>query len=53
MPLFLLDREGVVVVNRPTNVKTPSDLQLIPRVPEAIARLNRASAWPSAPISPK
>jgi D-glycero-D-manno-heptose 1,7-bisphosphate phosphatase len=42
MPLFLLDRDGVVVVNRPTNVKTPSDLQLIPRVPEAIARLNRA-----------
>ena len=42
MPLFLLDRDGVVIVNRPTNVKTPSDLQLIPRVPEAIARLNRA-----------
>ena len=31
MPLFLLDRDGVVVVNQPTNVKTPDQLALIPR----------------------
>jgi D-glycero-D-manno-heptose 1,7-bisphosphate phosphatase len=42
MPLFLLDRDGVVVVNRPTNIKTPADLELIPQAPEAIARLNAA-----------
>jgi D-glycero-D-manno-heptose 1,7-bisphosphate phosphatase len=40
MPLILLDRDGVVVVNRPTNIKTVSDLELIPRAAEAIARLN-------------
>ena len=38
----LLDRDGVVIVNRPTNVKTPADLELLPGVPEAIARLNEA-----------
>jgi D-glycero-D-manno-heptose 1,7-bisphosphate phosphatase len=42
MPLFLLDRDGVVIVNRATNVKTPADLDLLPGVPEAIARLNSA-----------
>lgn len=42
MKLCLLDRDGVVVVNRPTNIKTPDDLALIDRVPEAIAALNRA-----------
>jgi D-glycero-D-manno-heptose 1,7-bisphosphate phosphatase len=42
MPLFLLDRDGVVVVNRPTNVKTPDQLALIPGAAEAIARLNGA-----------
>jgi D-glycero-D-manno-heptose 1,7-bisphosphate phosphatase len=42
MPLFLLDRDGGVVVNRSTNVKTPADLELLPGVPEAIARLNEA-----------
>ena len=40
MPLIILDRDGVVVVNRPTNVKKPDELQLIPRAAEAIARLN-------------
>jgi len=25
VPLFLLDRDGVVVVNRKDNIKTPSD----------------------------
>jgi D-glycero-D-manno-heptose 1,7-bisphosphate phosphatase len=42
MPLFLLDRDGVVVVNRRDNIKTPADLQLIAGVSEAIARLNGA-----------
>jgi len=42
MPLFLLDRDGVVVVNRPTNIKTPDDLTLIPGAADAIARLNDA-----------
>jgi D-glycero-D-manno-heptose 1,7-bisphosphate phosphatase len=40
MPLVLLDRDGVVVVNRPTNIKSVSDLELIPRAAQAIARLN-------------
>ena len=42
MALFLLDRDGVVVVNRPTNVKVPAQLALIPGAAEAIARLNSA-----------
>ena len=42
MPLFLLARDGVVVVNRPTNVKTPDQLALIPGAAKAIARLNGA-----------
>jgi D-glycero-D-manno-heptose 1,7-bisphosphate phosphatase len=42
MSLFLLDRDGVVIVNRATNVKIAGDLKLLPGVPEAIARLNRA-----------
>ena len=42
MPLFLLDRDGVVVVNQPTNVKTPDQLALRPGAAEAIARLNGA-----------
>jgi len=42
MPLFLLDRDGVVVVNRSTNIKTPAGLQLIAGAARAIARLNQA-----------
>jgi D-glycero-D-manno-heptose 1,7-bisphosphate phosphatase len=42
MPLFLLDRDGVVLVNRPTNIKMPADLEFLPGAPEAIARLNAA-----------
>jgi len=42
MPLFLLDRDGVVIVNRATSVKTPGDLTLVPGAREAIARLNGA-----------
>ena len=45
MPLVLLDRDGVVIVNRPTNVKTPADLELLPGVREAIARLNEAGFY--------
>jgi D-glycero-D-manno-heptose 1,7-bisphosphate phosphatase len=40
--LVLLDRDGVVVVNRPTNIKHPSDLALLPGAARAIARLNDA-----------
>ncbi len=42
MPLFLLDRDGVVVVNRKDNIKTPAGLALIPGAAEAIARLTAA-----------
>jgi histidinol-phosphate phosphatase family protein len=42
MAVILLDRDGVVIVNRATNVKSPSDLELLPGVAEAIARLNGA-----------
>lgn len=40
MPLILLDRDGVVVVNRATNIKSACALELIPRAADAIARLN-------------
>ena len=40
MAVILLDRDGVVIVNRATNVKSPSDLELLPGVADAIARLN-------------
>lgn len=42
MKLVLLDRDGVVVVNRSTNVKTPADITLIAGAAQAIARLNAA-----------
>jgi D-glycero-D-manno-heptose 1,7-bisphosphate phosphatase len=42
MKLCLLDRDGVVVVNRPTNIKTAGEIDLIEGAPEAIAALNRA-----------
>ncbi len=42
MPLFLLDRDGVVVVNRKDNIKTPAGLELIAGAAEAIARLTGA-----------
>src|SRR5260370_21939970 len=42
MALFLLDRDGVVVVNRRDNIKTPAGLRLIAGAGPAIARLNRA-----------
>jgi hypothetical protein len=30
-PLFLLDRDGVVIPNRPTNVKTAADVASVRR----------------------
>lgn len=42
MPLFLLDRDGVVVVNRKDNIKTPAGLQLIAGAAEAVGRLTAA-----------
>ena len=42
MALFLLDRDGVVIVNRRDNIKNPADLELIAGVGPAIARLNQA-----------
>lgn len=38
--LVLLDRDGVVVVNRRTNIKRPADLALLPGAAEGIAALN-------------
>jgi D-glycero-D-manno-heptose 1,7-bisphosphate phosphatase len=40
--LVLLDRDGVVIVNRSTNIKHPRDIEMLPRAAEAIARLNGA-----------
>src|SRR5512138_1886265 len=40
MPLYLLDRDGVIVVNRSDNIKTPAQIKLIPGAAEAIARLS-------------
>jgi D-glycero-D-manno-heptose 1,7-bisphosphate phosphatase len=42
MRLCLLDRDGVVVVNRSDNIKRPDQLALIDGAAEAIAELNRA-----------
>jgi D-glycero-D-manno-heptose 1,7-bisphosphate phosphatase len=40
--LVLLDRDGVVIVNRSTNIKHPRDIEFLPRAAKAIARLNAA-----------
>jgi D-glycero-D-manno-heptose 1,7-bisphosphate phosphatase len=42
MKLVLLDRDGVVVVNRATNIKAPADLSLIVGAAEGIRTLNDA-----------
>lgn len=42
MRLCLLDRDGVVVVNRSDNIKRPEQLALIDGAAAAIGRLNRA-----------
>jgi D-glycero-D-manno-heptose 1,7-bisphosphate phosphatase len=40
--LVLLDRDGVIIVNRRTNIKRPGEIELLPFAAEAIARLNKA-----------
>jgi D-glycero-D-manno-heptose 1,7-bisphosphate phosphatase len=40
--LVLLDRDGVVIVNRSTNIKHPRDIEMLPRAAKAIAWLNAA-----------
>ncbi len=40
--LVLMDRDGVVVVNRRTSIKSPAGLTFIPGVPAAIRRLTTA-----------
>lgn len=42
MKLVLLDRDGMVVVNRATNIKTPEEITLIKGAAEGIGRLNEA-----------
>lgn len=42
MRLALLDRDGVVVVNRATNIKRPEDITFIDGAAEGIGRLNAA-----------
>jgi D-glycero-D-manno-heptose 1,7-bisphosphate phosphatase len=42
MKLTLLDRDGVVIVNRSTNVKTAADIALLDGAPDAIRQLNDA-----------
>lgn len=42
MKLFLVDRDGVVVVNRRDNIKSPDQLELIEGAAKAIGRLNNA-----------
>lgn len=41
MRTVLLDRDGVITINRKYNVKSPAELCLIPGAAKAIARLNR------------
>jgi histidinol phosphatase-like enzyme len=45
LKLALLDRDGVTVVNRATNIKRPEDITLIKGAAEGISRLN-ADALP-------
>ncbi|MGE0153409.1 MAG: D-glycero-alpha-D-manno-heptose-1,7-bisphosphate 7-phosphatase [Reyranellaceae bacterium] len=40
--LVMLDRDGVLNVDRPDSVKTPDELVLLPGAAAAVARLNRA-----------
>jgi D-glycero-D-manno-heptose 1,7-bisphosphate phosphatase len=48
--LVLLDRDGVLNVDRPDSVRHPDDLAMIPGAAEAVARLNRAG-WRAALVS--
>jgi D-glycero-D-manno-heptose 1,7-bisphosphate phosphatase len=43
MRLVMLDRDGVVTVNRKRGIKAPAELELIDGAADAIARLNRAN----------
>lgn len=40
--LVLIDRDGVLNVDRPDSVRHPDDLEMIPGAAEAVARLNKA-----------
>ena len=42
MALVLLDRDGVLNQDRPSSVRAPDELVMIPRAGAAVARLNRA-----------
>jgi D-glycero-D-manno-heptose 1,7-bisphosphate phosphatase len=42
MRLVMLDRDGVITVNRERGIKTPAEIELIDGAGPAIARLNRA-----------
>lgn len=42
MRLVMLDRDGVLNVDRPDSVKHPDELVMLPRAAEAVARLNAA-----------
>jgi D-glycero-D-manno-heptose 1,7-bisphosphate phosphatase len=42
MRLVMLDRDGVITVNRKGGIKTPAEIQLLEGAAAAIARLNRA-----------
>lgn len=50
MPLALLDRDGVLNVDRPDSVTSPDELVMIPGAADAVARLNRAG-WHTALVS--
>lgn len=41
--LVMLDRDGVLNVDRPDSVKTPDELVMLPGAAAAVARLNRAN----------
>jgi len=42
MRLILLDRDGVLNLDRPDSVKSPAELVLLPGAAAAVARLNQA-----------
>jgi len=48
--LALLDRDGVINVDRPDSVKIPDELILLPGAADAVARLN-AAGWQVAVIT--
>lgn len=42
MKLVLMDRDGVLNIDRTDSVKSPGEFELLPRAGEALARLNQA-----------